>query len=129
MKLQSSKARFAPFLDALNDRKQRQITIAKDSLPLKSKSEILFNVVGRFLQLRGFVDEKRELTGWGRALGRALSSPDVPEKLGDSVYLALEMLRLGLLDDRSLVSGSTRAKAGQGKQITLRLHTECLTFQ
>jgi len=69
--------------------------------------------MGRFLQLRGFLDEKHELTGWGRALRKALSSLDSPGKLEDSVYLALEMLRLGLLDESRLDLGSTESKAGE----------------
>ena len=80
--------------------------------------EILFNVVGRFLQLRGFVNERHELTSWGRALKKALISLDSPDKLDDSVYLAFEMLRLGLLDDRNFVLGSTRSKAGQESRPT-----------
>jgi Temperature dependent protein affecting M2 dsRNA replication len=101
-------------VEALEEPKCRHFTPAKDgSPPLKSKAEILFNVMGRFLQLRGFLDEKRELTGWGRALRKALSSLDSPSKLEDSVYLALEMLRLGLLDESRLDLGSTKPKSGE----------------
>jgi Temperature dependent protein affecting M2 dsRNA replication len=70
--------------------------------------------MGRFLQLRGFLNEKRELTSWGRALRKALSSLDAPNKLEDSVYLAFEMLRLGLLDESRLDLGSTKSKVGKG---------------
>lgn len=59
------------------------------------------------------MNEKHELTGWGRALRKALSSLDAPDKLEDSVYLAIELLRLGLLDERHVALGSTKAKAGK----------------
>lgn len=102
-------------LEALERPQCRQIATAKDdSSALQSKAEIVFNVMGRFLQLRGFVNEKHELTSWGRALKQALLSLDSPDKLADSVYLAFEMLRLGLVDDRQFVLGSTRSKAGEG---------------
>ncbi len=115
-------------LEALEKEQCRQITTAKDnSSALKSKSEILFNVMGRFLQLRGFVNEKHELTSWGKALKKALISLDSPDKLADSVYLSLEMLRLGLLDDRHFVLGSTRSKAG--KEVTIFLILQSLTIQ
>ena len=102
-------------MEALNEPRFRQLSPAKESSrPLKSKPEILFNVMGRFLQLRGFVNEKHELTAWGSGLGKALSSLDAPDKLEDSVYLAFEMLRLGMLDERNFVLGSTRSTAGEG---------------
>lgn len=101
-------------MEALQEPKCRQITTTRGNSPLlKSKPEILFNVMGRFLQLREFVNEKHELTGWGRALRKALSSLDAPDKLEDSVYLAIEALRLGLLDERHVALGSTKAKAGK----------------
>lgn len=104
-------------MEAMNDPNCRQIPAAKDSSPpLKAKSEILFNVMGRFLQLRGFTNERHELTPWGRALAQALSSPD---KLEDSVYLAIEMLRLGLLDDQKFLSGSTKMAAGEEYVLSL----------
>jgi Temperature dependent protein affecting M2 dsRNA replication len=114
-----NQASFARSLRAIDDPKLRETTVAKDGSPvLKSRSEILFSVVGRFLQLRGFVNEKHELTTWGKALEKALFSLDSPDRLEDSVYLVFEMLRLGLLDDRNFLLGSTRSKSGktQGAQ-------------
>jgi Temperature dependent protein affecting M2 dsRNA replication len=110
---QKNRASFVRFLSSLDDPKCRQITTVKDGSPvLKSKSEILFNAMGRFMQLRGFVDEKHELTSWGKALQKAFLSLDASEKHEDSIYLAFEMLRLGMLDDKHFVLGSTRSKAG-----------------
>jgi Temperature dependent protein affecting M2 dsRNA replication len=79
--------------------------------------------MGRFLQLRGFVNEKHELTPWGSALKKALVYLDSADKLDDEVYLAFEMLRLGLIDDRKFVLGSTRSKAGKGITAYLILHS------
>jgi Temperature dependent protein affecting M2 dsRNA replication len=103
----------------MTDPNCRQITPPQDgSTILKSKSEILFNVMGRFLQLRGFLNEKHALTSWGRALAKALASADASDKLEDSVYLAFEMLRLGLIDDRNFVLGSTRSKVGEAETLS-----------
>lgn len=68
--------------------------------------------MGRFLQIRGFVNDKHESTAWGRALEKALSTLETADKIEDSVYLAIEMLRLGLLDDRNFVLSSTKSKSG-----------------
>lgn len=60
--------------------------------------DIISNVMWRFLQLRGYVDEKRQLTQWGRALETALSSLDSSEDLEEPTFLAVEMMRLGILN-------------------------------
>ena len=70
------------------------------------------------------MNEKHELTAWGRALGKALSSLDVPDKLEESVYLAFEMLRVGLLEDRNLGLGSTGSKAGEGNIASPKTRTD-----
>ncbi|KAL1953984.1 hypothetical protein VTO42DRAFT_1870 [Malbranchea cinnamomea] len=70
----------------------------KDLPPLSSKDDIISNVMWRFLQLRGYIDDKRELTQWGEALESALSSLDPTEKLEEPTFLAVEMIRLGILN-------------------------------
>ena len=51
----------------------------------------------RFLQLRGYVDDNHKITPWGQALESALSSLDPAEKLEEPTFLAVEMMRLGIL--------------------------------
>lgn len=56
------------------------------------------NVMWRFLQLRGYIDDKRQLTHWGQALESALSSLDPSENLEEPTFLAVELIRLGILN-------------------------------
>ncbi|EEP80199.1 conserved hypothetical protein [Uncinocarpus reesii 1704] len=72
--------------------------------PLSSKAEILANVMWRFLQLRGYIDEKHQLTGWGQSLEAALSSLTSSENLEEPTFLAIEMLRLGVLNAKDMFS-------------------------
>lgn len=53
-----------------------------------------------FLQLRGYIDEKHQLTTWGTCLEQALSMLDPRDNLEDATFLAIEMLRLELLNTR-----------------------------
>lgn len=62
----------------------------------------------RFLQLRGYVDDKHRLTSWGQCLLQALSAVDPTANLEEAVFIAIEMLRLDLLNTKhwfSHVSG------------------------
>ncbi|KAK2879310.1 hypothetical protein FQN49_001006 [Arthroderma sp. PD_2] len=70
----------------------------KDAAPLTSKQEIVSNVTWRFLQLRGYVDTKHQLTSWGKALESALSSLNPSENLEEPTFLAIELIRLGILN-------------------------------
>jgi hypothetical protein len=73
---------------------------------LKSKEEILFNSVWRMLHLRGYINKDHTLSPWGRVLCAALDALPAlpPEKaytiveLEESVIVAIEMARLGLLN-------------------------------
>ncbi|WEW61006.1 hypothetical protein PRK78_006495 [Emydomyces testavorans] len=90
--------------------------------PLSSKAEILANVTWRFLQLRGYIDEKHKLTAWGRALESALSSLNPSQNLEESVFLAVEMLRLGVLSSKDLfvnVSGGPMRGTAEDKVLNL----------
>ncbi|KAH0547560.1 hypothetical protein FGG08_000285 [Glutinoglossum americanum] len=74
-------------------------TSAKDLTNLlKSKDEIIANTLWRFLQLRGYVNEKHELTAWGKALQSAISSLDPADSLEEPVFIGIELLRLKLLN-------------------------------
>lgn len=55
-----------------------------------------------FLQLRGYVNNKHELTDWGRCFSEAINALDsvkIPVDLQsyESVFTAVEMLRMGVL--------------------------------
>jgi hypothetical protein len=49
---------------------------------------------------------------WGKALGKALSSLESSAKLEESVYLAMEMLRLDLLEDENVGLKSENSGTG-----------------
>ncbi|KAF3483463.1 XPG I-region protein [Arthroderma uncinatum] len=70
----------------------------KDAAALTSKQEIVSNVTWRFLQLRGYVDTKHQLTSWGKALESALSSLNPSDNLEEPTFLAIELIRLGILN-------------------------------
>jgi uncharacterized membrane protein len=85
--------------------------------PLSSQDEILANVFWRFLQLRGYIDEKtHQLTQWGACLEQALSVLDPSDTLEEATFLAIEMLRFGLLNSKqwfSHVSGGPMRGSGE----------------
>ena len=88
----------------------------KDSPVLSSQDEILSNVFWRFLQLRGYITEKHELTPWGESLNQALSVLDPADNLEEAIFLAIELLRLGLLNSKqwfSHVSGGPMRGSGK----------------
>jgi hypothetical protein len=60
------------------------------------------------MQLRGYVDDKHKLTPWGQCLLQALSDVDPADNLEEAIFIAIEMLRLDLLNTKpwfSHVSG------------------------
>lgn len=74
----------------------------------------------RFLQLRGYVDDKHNLTAWGKCLEQALSTVDPTDNLEDAIFIAIEMLRMNLLNTKhwfSHVSGGPMR--GSGKFVSL----------
>ena len=67
---------------------------------MKTTREIVSNVIWRFLQLCEYVDDKHQLTPWGRVLEITLNAlgSEHTAKQAEAVFLAVELLRLGLLD-------------------------------
>lgn len=56
----------------------------------------------RFLQLRGYIDKEHHTTKWGNALVAALEALDSSDEAQEAGILAVELLRLGLLDGSDL---------------------------
>lgn len=71
---------------------------------LSSQEEVLSNVFWRFLQLRGYINEKHELTSWGESLAQALSVLDPADNLEEPTFLAIEMIRFGVLNTKEWFS-------------------------
>lgn len=63
----------------------------------------------RFLQLRGYIDSNHQTTKWGNALVAALESLDSSDEAQESGILAIELLRLGLINGSDL-NGAPRGR-------------------
>lgn len=73
-------------------------------------------MIWRFLQLRGYVDDKHKLTVWGKCLEQALSNVDPVDNLEDAIFIAIEMIRMDLLNTQqwfSHVSGGPMRGSGK----------------
>ncbi|KAH2042815.1 hypothetical protein KXV43_006198 [Aspergillus fumigatus] len=95
---------------------------SKDAQLLSSQDEILANVYWRFLQLRGYIDEKHRLTSWGVCLDQALSVLDPADNLEEATFLAIELIRFGLLNFKewfSHVSGGPMRGSDEDKKFNI----------
>ena len=83
---------------------------------LKTRHEINANAVWRFLQLRGYVDRKHQLTGWGKALRAALSAFGTRKEQEEAAFIAIELLRHNILNANTMFPDSSGAPLrGSGK--------------
>lgn len=71
---------------------------SNDAQVLSTQEDILSNVLWRFLQLRGYVDAKHNLTVWGKVLVQALSDVSPSDNLDEAIFIAIEMLQFDLLN-------------------------------
>ena len=74
---------------------------------LKSQAEFLANATWRFLQGRGYIDDKHHLTAWGKAFNSALDhanehgylkSAPSPAEAEEAIFIALELVRFDILN-------------------------------
>ncbi|KAK0551471.1 hypothetical protein OC846_002000 [Tilletia horrida] len=65
--------------------------------PLEKKDEIVANVIWRTLELRGFLNHNHAHTPYARALHLAIKQARVNDKLQEPLFLALELIRAGVL--------------------------------
>ncbi|KAJ5587375.1 XPG N-terminal [Penicillium hispanicum] len=122
-KLQASRGSFKFAVQSLNNSDFTSESFAtKDTPALSAQEDILSNVVWRFLQLRGYVDDKHKLTVWGKCLEQALSTVDPADNLEDAVFIAIEMLRFDLLNTKhwfSHVSGGPMRGSEEDKTFNM----------
>ncbi|KAF2126461.1 PIN domain-like protein [Dothidotthia symphoricarpi CBS 119687] len=85
---------------ALQDTEFVPKTVGKKVLknPLSSLDEIVYNSIWRFLASRDYIDANHNLTSWGKFLATVIASLKGRAELEDAAVLAVEMLRLGLLN-------------------------------
>ena len=97
------------------------MSFTKISKLLKTRHEITANAVWRFLQLRGFVDEKHQLTEWGKVLEATLKVSGANKAQEEAAFLAVELLRLGLLNADTMFRGYSGAPMrGSGEFLICR---------
>lgn len=95
---------------------------------LSSKDEITHQTLLVFLQLRGYVNSKHELTEWGKSFLEATKTLDSTPNLIDSqtfesIFIAVEMLRMGVLGVSNwFPNHSGGPMRGSGKPKSLILH-------
>ena len=58
---------------------------------------MLSNALWRLLQLRGYVDEKHQLTRWGKVLESILPTVGPSREFEEATFLAVELMRFELL--------------------------------
>lgn len=64
---------------------------------MEKKDEIVANTVWRFLEMRGMLSAQHLHTAHGKALFQALKPCRVTDKFQESLYLAVELLKAGVL--------------------------------
>lgn len=67
---------------------------------LEKKDEIVANVLWRFLELRGFLNHDHLHTPYARALHLSIRSSRLNDKFQEPLYIALELLRAGVLTNK-----------------------------
>ena len=89
--------------------------------PLKHRNEILANTVWRFLHVRGYVNDKHQLTEWGEVLKTALDASGSRRDQEEAIFIAVELLRLGLVTPDTMFLGYAGApEHGSGMYIYRR---------
>ena len=73
--------------------------------------------------MRGYVNEKHQLTGWGDLLSKILKKLDSTPDQAEAALLAVELLRLGLLTSDALFSKDFGGGAVHGTGSFARLGT------
>ncbi|CAD6955960.1 unnamed protein product [Tilletia caries] len=92
--------------------------------PLEKKDEIVANVIWRTLELRGFLNHNHCHTPYARALHLALKQSRVNDKLQEPLFLALELIRAGVLHSgtysgRAHTGGPSMGSEGEKKHVLL----------
>lgn len=96
---------------------------------MKSAEEVLYNSLGRFLQLREYVNAKHDFTPWGEVLFTTIAALEGRKDLEEAVLEAVELLRLDLLSANEgivLYTDHTRGTTIDKRNITLVSRVACL---
>ena len=69
---------------------------------LKSQREVCCNVIWRFLQLRGYLNDKHQLTSWGEVLATIMAELGKDEDTEELAIVAVEMMRFNAWNGNDL---------------------------
>ncbi|WFD33416.1 hypothetical protein MCUN1_000229 [Malassezia cuniculi] len=78
----------------------QQTLVARAGARLDKKDEIVANTLWRFLELRDFVGNEHTHTAYGRAFHTALQAVRVTDRVQEPLFVALELVRAGVLHPR-----------------------------
>ncbi|UZJ52758.1 hypothetical protein CBS101457_002078 [Exobasidium rhododendri] len=82
---------------------------------LDKKDELVANIIWRFLELRGFLNHDHLHTPYARALHLSLKDSRLNDKFQEPLYLAMELLRSGVLNETPFVAiGANKGKSKSG---------------
>lgn len=99
----------------VNKRAQKGKTGAALAPSLEKKDEVVANIIWRFLELRGFLNHDHLHTPYARALYLSLKDSRLNDKFQEPLFLALELLRSGILHDAPYgATGTTKGKLKSG---------------
>jgi len=75
----------------------RTRTTKAENRQMEKKDEIVANTVWRFLEMRGMLSAQHLHTPHGKALFQALKPCRVTDKFQEALYIAVELLKAGVL--------------------------------
>jgi len=71
----------------------------------------------RFFTLREYVDISHNLTPWGKVLAEAITALKGKKELEEPVIIAIELLRLGVLNSENMFPYAGYPLRGNGKDV------------
>ena len=72
---------------------------------LQTTREVYINTLLRFLHARSYVNDKHELTSWGKALKATIAAISSEKNASEMGIIAIEMLRMNLFTGNDLNGG------------------------
>lgn len=135
--LKSSPTSIVAAMRALSDLTFASKTITPKSKQeprlLRSKAEVESNALFRFLHLRGYLDEKHQLTAWGKVLATTCAHLDsaISASSDEAALLAIELLRYDLLTSSNMFpnySGAPLRGSGKAPSSILVCERSCTDY-
>jgi hypothetical protein len=97
----------------------------KAARTLDRKDEMVANALWRLLDLRGFTNQNHTLAITGKALQESLTKSRVNDRLQESLFLVLELLRAGVLHGDAFEEGPNGPLSG-GPNFGTQTDDQCM---